>query len=281
MTCAHGRGTPASEDMTPTDEQGAFPDLLKHWRQRSDLSQLDLALRAGVSARHVSFLETGRSRPSQGMALRLASALDIPASERDVLLREAGYAADAVGPAPDALADPDFRRAIDAKLRYHEPFPMLVLDRSYDVVRANEAARWIVSRFVGAVPERWNAMEALFDPDFARPHVEDWEEVAQIVIARVWRESLRDQRGGRIRGLLERLLSAPGVPEAWAEPRTDLGTEPTLPLCLRVDGEVLSFLGTLSVVRAPQNTNAETVLIGSYLPADFVTARVCRSAATA
>ena len=257
-----------------------LPALLRHWRGRRGLSQLALGLRADVSARHISFLETGRSRPSREMVLRLADVLAVSADERDVMLREAGFAPASDGRAADALADPEVARALDAALRYHEPFPMLVLDRAYDVLRANGAARRLVERCAGAgggpwVDGPWNAMEALFDPALLRPFMVDWEATARTAVGRVHRDALKEGPGGRASALLDRLLAAPGVPAAWREPDLTQGSEATLPFRLRAGEDVLSFVGTLSALQAPQNAALGELLVGSYLPADGATEQAC------
>ena len=262
------------------DVNRVFPALLRHWRKRKGLSQFALGLRANVSARHVSFLETGRSRPSLEMVLLLADVLEVPADEQDVMLREAGFAPATVGRAADALADPDVAYSLDAGLRYHEPFPMLVLDRAYDVLRANGAVRRLVSRCAGPTGARWvdgpwNVMEALFNPGLLKSHIVGWEATARIVVGRVYRDALKEGPNGRASGLLDRLLDAPGVPGAWREPDLESGSEATLPFRLRAGADVLSFVGTLSTFRAPQNAALDEVIAASYLPADSATERIC------
>jgi transcriptional regulator with XRE-family HTH domain len=114
-----------------------FGSLMKQWRQRRRLSQLDLAIEADVSSRHVSFIETGRSAPSRAMVLRLADALDVPLREQNQLLVAAGLAPVY---AERSLADPDMagvRDGIDKVLRAYEPYPCLVVDRSWNMVAAN------------------------------------------------------------------------------------------------------------------------------------------------
>src|SRR5579859_3587977 len=116
-----------------------FPALLKHWRNRRGLSQLDLALAADVSPRHVSFLETGRAQPSREMVLRLGATLNVPLREQNGMLRAAGFGEEF--PEPDlAVLPPGVALAIERMMQTHEPYPMTVLDRRYQLLRANQGA---------------------------------------------------------------------------------------------------------------------------------------------
>lgn len=252
-----------------------FPALLKYWRNRRGLSQLDLALTADVSARHISFLETGRSHPSKNMVLLLASTLDIPLRERNTMLREAGFAPAFQEPGIDAL-DPNIEHAIQVLLRQHEPFPMMIVNRSYDVLRMNNAASCMVAMSVGHVPERWNAIRAFFDQEWFRPYVLDWESAARIVIARLHREALQTPNDNRLRDLLDELLDAPDVPEGWRTHDMAYGSEGALHLRLQVNGQVLSFVTTVMAFQAPQNITLEEVRIESYLPSDEATEKMCQ-----
>src|SRR5438874_10205909 len=123
--------------MTVTSPAPRVGDLLRDWRQRRRLSQLDLAVDAEVSARHLSFVETGRSRPSRELVLHLADHLDVPLRDRNSLLLAAGYAPSYRERSLDAGELEPVRRALDKILRGHEPFPAVVVDRRWDIVSAN------------------------------------------------------------------------------------------------------------------------------------------------
>ena len=252
-----------------------FAALLKHWRTRSGLSQLDLALSAGVSARHISFLETGRSQPSREMVLLLGAALEVPLREQNEMLREAGHEPAFDDPSPGLPQDSAIDHALRIMLRHHEPFPMLVLDRWHDVVRANTAMGRLVEHCAGAAPERWNGLHAFFDESLLRPNVLDWEATARTVVARVHREVLRSPGDVRLRRLLERMLDAPGVPAAWKAPDPARGTEGALSVRLRVQDRVLVFVATLTAFQVPQNITVDELRIESYFPADAATERAC------
>ena len=251
-----------------------FPALLKYWRTRRGLSQLDLALTADVSSRHISFLETGRSRPSENMVLLLAATLDVPLRERNTMLREAGFAPAFEEPDLDAL-NPDIEHAIHVMMRQHEPFPMMILDRAYNVLRLNEAAQRMVTLCLGNVPAQWNAMRTFFDPNGFRPFVLDWETTARMALARLHRESLRTRQDNRLRALLDDLLASPGVPESWQSHDLSHGTEGVLSLRFQVGDLALSFVATMMSFQAPQNVTLEEVQIESYFPADQATENAC------
>src|SRR5437899_2869377 len=121
-------------------ETRLFPALLRHWRTRRGLSQLDLAVAGDVSSRHVSFLETGRAQPSREMVLRLGATLNVPLRDQNDMLRAAGFDEAFTEPPLDGGLSPGIARAIDRMLAQHEPYPMTVLDRRYNVLRTNEGA---------------------------------------------------------------------------------------------------------------------------------------------
>src|SRR5216684_3786239 len=194
----------------PRSETRLFPALLRHWRTLRGLSQLDLALAADVSSRHVSFLETGRAQPSREMVLRLATTLSVPLREQNDLLRAAGF--------PDAFAEPGLEggqppgvaQAIDRMLAQQEPFPMTVLDRHYSVLRTNGGGTRLL----------------------ARPFVVDWERVAHAFVSRLHRETLAKPADAGLAALLRSLFEYPDVPEAWRQPDFSTPSDPTLTLRL-------------------------------------------------
>ncbi len=261
-----------------------YPALLKHWRARRGLSQLDLATAADVSARHVSFLETGRAHPSREMVLRLAATLSIPLRDQNALLRAAGF--DDEFPEPgfcEGLSGP-IGLAIERMFAQHEPFPMTVLDRRYDVVRANQGALKLLTRVIAdpaAMPERLNAFHVLFDPRLARSFVVDWDRIAHGMVSRLHREALARPEDTELAALLRSLFEYPNVPEGWRQPDFSQPSEPVLTLRLRTPERELSFLTTLTVFNAPQNVTLEELRIESYFPLDDATARACEALSSA
>jgi transcriptional regulator with XRE-family HTH domain len=259
-------------------ESSLFPALIKHWRTRRGLSQLDLALAADVSSRHVSFLETGRAQPSREMILRLASALSVPLRDQNVLLGAAGYPEMFPEPPVDeGLAGP-VGVVLDRMLAQHEPFPMVVLNRHYDLLRANRGASALLARLI-ADPTRLgapsNVFRILFDPHLIRPFVVDWERVARALLARLHRESLERPSDTGLAALLRSLFEYPDVPQDWKQPDLSLPSEPFLTLRLRRDDLEIAFVTTMTVFSAPQNVTLDELRIESYFPLDEPSRLAC------
>jgi transcriptional regulator with XRE-family HTH domain len=263
---------------------GLFCALLRHHRHRRGLSQLDLALAANVSARHVSFLETGRAQPSREMVLRLGDTLGMPLRDRNEMLRAAGL--DVAFPESHLSDEMPWAidRAIERMLAQHEPFPMVVMDRCYAVLRRNEATRRLLAKVIcdpRALPEPPNLLRALFDPRLARAAVMDWERTARSLLSRVHREALARPGDGDLAAILRSLLEYPDVPRDFRQPELSSPSEPTFVLRLRLDGAELAFLATVTAFSAPQNVTLDELRIESYFPLDADTADVCRSLASA
>ena len=247
------------------------------------MTQLDLALSAEVSSRHVSFLETGRAYPSREMVLVLAASLDIPMREQNALLESAGFSAAFDEPALDAEMEPFISQTIDRMLAQHEPYPMFVLTRTYDVQKANAAASRVLGGMLldpAALPEKPNLMRALFDPKLARTFVVDWEKNARQLLSRLHRESLARPLDVALASLLRALLEYDGVPESFRQPDLSSPSEPVFTLRFRRGGLALSFLATVTAFSVPQNVTLEELRIESYFPLDEATADACKRLAT-
>jgi transcriptional regulator with XRE-family HTH domain len=259
-------------------EGGLFPALLRHHRHLRGLSQLDLAVASDVSSRHLSFLETGRAQPSREMVLRLAGCLSVPMRDQNEMLRAAGF--------PPEFAEPDavnglpafVEQAITRMMQVHEPFPMTLLDRKFDVLRANAGATQLLSSFVldpAALGTTPNGYRLLFDPNLARPFIEDWARVARSLVARLHRDTLLHPTNTEMASLLRSLLEYPDVPDAWRQPDFSQPNEPALILRLRRGSLSLAFLTTLTSFNAPGNVTLEEIAIESYFPLDRETVEAC------
>jgi transcriptional regulator with XRE-family HTH domain len=263
--------------MSKTDGR-VFPALLRHWRSRRGLSQLDLAVAAEVSSRHVSFLETGRAQPSREMVLRLGATLDVPLRDQNEMLRAAGFPPEFGEPSVHDGLPAAIAQAIERMIAVHDPFPITVLDRGYDVLRVNDCGARLLSRFVAEperMPARINVFHLLFDPRLVRPFVADWERVAHGMVARLHREALARASDTALGALLRVLLEYPGVPEAWRQPDFSTPSEPTLTVRLRRDELDLSFLTTVTAFNAPGNVTLDELRIESYFPLDRATEQAC------
>ncbi len=196
-----------------------FPARLVWWRKRRGLSQLDLALAADVSQRHVSFLELDRTRPSREMVLRLAAAMDVPLRHSNELLLAAGFAPVWNETAFDAQTLAPVRDALDFMLQQQEPFPAVVVDRRWNLLLANQGAAALVQFLVGPVEPGTavNLADALVAPDVLRPHLVNWAEVVRFFLRSVEADAAADG-SEQTAALLRRLLGYDGVRAALAVP---------------------------------------------------------------
>ena len=255
-----------------------LPELLKHFRHRRHLSQLALSLEVGTSTRHLSFIESGRAKPSEDLLLRLMRVLGLSLREQNELLRAAGFTARFAEPAVNELPL-EVEWALQRMLQQQEPYPMALLSADYDIVRCNQATQRVFAAFVAdpsataATPHNLFAM--VFDPHMARPFVVDWPAMAHRMVARLYRESLSHQHDTRLSALLDRVLSYPGVDAAWCRPDLSPETGATLNLRLKRGDISVGFLTTLSSFSAPQMVTLEELRIESYFPLDEQTQRWC------
>ncbi|MET7848293.1 helix-turn-helix transcriptional regulator [Streptomyces avermitilis] len=261
----------------PTDK-GVGP-LLRGWRERRRVSQLELALRAGSSARHISFVETGRSRPSEEMVLRLAEHLDVPVRERNALLLAAGYAphypeTPLDDPAMDAL-----RQGVRRLIEGYEPYPALVVDATYDVLAANRG----VAMLLEGVPESLltpplNAMRLTLHPEGLAPRIRNLGEWRGHLLAQMERQ-IALHRSAPLRTLYEEVAAYPApdpVPDAAGEP-AEPAPHFALPLRIEHDGRVLSFVSSISTFNTPMDVTVAELAIETFLPADPATVKYLQS----
>jgi transcriptional regulator with XRE-family HTH domain len=258
--------------MTTVADRPRVGTLLRDWRQRRRMSQLDLALEAGVSARHVSFVETGRSRPSAEMVVQLAEHLDVPLRDRNALLLAAGYAP---AYAQRDLDEPEMgpvRDAIDRVLRGHEPFPAIVVDRHWGLIAANRAVPLLVAGAAAHLTEPpVNVLRLSLHPEGMAPRIVNLGE---------WRAHLLDRLGRQavvsgdpaMFALHEELAAYPGGEPGHA-PDLEAGAI-AVALRLRVDGEELAFISTATTFGTATDVTVSELAIESFFPADERTAEV-------
>lgn len=254
-----------------------FPALLKYWRGRRGLSQLDLALVADVSSRHLSYLETGRAQPSAAMVLRLMAALDVPLRHQNDALIAAGFQAHFPEPPMMALA-PAVLWAMERMLQQQEPFPMTVLTADYRIVKHNRGAQRVFERFA-ADPQRLaqqplDMFALILDPALGRPYVRDWDGVARHMLMRLQRELSRTA-DERLAQLLERALRYPDVDPAWRYPDEQARTYDSLEVWLQRGDLALGFLTTLTAFASPGNVPLDELRFESYFPLDDATRIAC------
>jgi transcriptional regulator with XRE-family HTH domain len=269
MTSPPPRSAPASTEHP-------LGDLLRQWRGVRRMSQMDLALEAGISTRHLSYVETGKARPSRELVALLAGALDMPMRDRNALLVVAGYAP---GYRETPLSDPQMalmRRAIEFILGQQEPYPAFVVNRHWDVLMANQGLLRVFDWLRDGVQPHGNIMRQVFDPADMRPFVENWEEVAGDLIGHLHHEAATDKTS---RALLEEVLAYPDVPAKWE--RRELGAAP-LPLMtvtFKKDDQRLTFFSTLTTFGTSRDITLEELRVECMFPADDETAAFCKALA--
>lgn len=249
--------------------------LLAEYRKTRRLSQLELGLRADVSARHVSFMETGRARPSREMLLRLAEALDLPHRDANILLAAGGYTPVYSQANLDAPEMRPVREALEIMLHNQEPFPATVVDGCFNVLMANRVQLGLFAMLFpdgppsrGPPSGRLNVLELLFDPSGFRPLVANWNAVAGWMLRRLRRELAAFPQPA-LQALYERLLDME-PPADWEQP-TGEPEGPMLTVDLVLQGQSLRMFSTLSRFGTALDVGAEELLVESYFPADEAT----------
>ena len=263
-----------------------FSSTFRQWRRHRKLSQLDLALAADVSQRHVSWLETGRSRPSRQMVIRLSEAMEIPLRERNVLLQCAGFSA-MYG--EKRLEEPGMEPLLDAVnhvLKFYEPFPAVAVDRLWNVKKQNSAAGLLFS--IGGDPatmlERighdgeFNLALLTLHPQGLRPYILNWEQVAPPFIRRLRAEALTSG-DPRLHDTFERYIEMAGPVVLNHSPTEQL--MPVLPLELDIDGLRLSIFSVITTFGTPQDITADELRIEAFYPADPETEQFFRGVGSA
>ena len=251
--------------------------LLRDWRQRRRLSQLDLANEAAVSARHLSFVETGRSRPSPELVMHLAEHLDVPLRERNALLLAAGYAPRYAQTPLDAAEMAPVRDALEVILAGHQPFPAIVVDRHWNLVTANDAAMTLLTD--GIAPDLLeppvNVLRVSLHPDGMAPRIVNFGPWAAHLVDRMRREA--EATGDPVLGELHaELCGYPGV--AGSASAHETVGELFMPLVLRMpDGSELSFFSTVATFGTARDVTVEELSIESFFPADEATAAALRA----
>ncbi|MFD5035480.1 helix-turn-helix domain-containing protein [Streptomyces sp. NPDC058405] len=264
----------------------AVGPLLRDWRRQRRVSQLELALRADSSARHISFIETGRSRPSEEMVLRLAEHLDVPVRERNVLLLAAGYAPRFTETALDDPAMDALREGLGQLLRGYEPYPAVVVDGTYTVVAANRG----IALLMEGLPEKLlapplNAMRITLHPEGLAPRIRNLPEWRGHLLEQMGRQ-LALSRSPALRELYEEVAAYPLPAPRPGAARTEAAAPAdgpaampgfALPMRIEHDGHVLSFVSSISTFNTPMDVTVAELAVETFLPADPATVKYLTS----
>lgn len=257
-----------------------FGHVLRDWRSRRSRSQLALASEAGVSQRHISFLETGRSNPSREMVIHLGVVLDVPLRDRNAMLVSAGFAPVY---AERSIDDPDLadiRHALETMLRAHEPFPAYVIDRHWNLSLANDAAgRLIATLPPSAQLHAGNILRLTMHPDGLRQVTANWEEAAAAVIRRLHREVVENPGDTALADLLDEAMAYPGAPSARQLAEVPSAHDLLIPLTLEQQGVRLSFFTTIATLATPVDITLQELRLETLLPADADTEAALRALA--
>lgn len=255
--------------------QGGLGGLLRYWRDLRGKSQFDVALDTGISQRHISFIESGRSTPSRKRLLDIAHGLDLPLRERNVLLLAAGYAPMYPETPLQALEMQSVVKALQRVLRQHDPYPAVVMDRYWNVVMTNDASPKFFGKFVDmkARPSPRNLLHLMFDPDGMRPFIANWEPVARSLFERIQRESVGHTIDEKTTELTASLLAYPDVNGAWKKPKgfPTASSLPVIPVTFVKDKLALSYFSLITTVGTPQTIAAQELRIECMYPADEAT----------
>jgi transcriptional regulator with XRE-family HTH domain len=256
-------------------------DLLREWRSVRRLSQLDLALEANVSSRHLSYVETGRAQPSRELVSRLAQTLALPLREQNTLLVAAGYAPEY---SETALTAPEMvtaRRAIELILNKQDPYPAIVMNRYWDTLMANKSVARIFGWLLDRPPTQANIMKTFFDPLGVRPYVVNWEECAGDLIRHLHNDLAAAPSNARTIQLMREVLSFPDVPQRWARRQLPAPVPSLSTITYRKGDVFLTFFWTLATFGTPHDVSLDELRIECSFPADEATERFCSELVTA
>jgi len=263
--------------------KSGFGSTLSEWRAVRRLSQLDLALLAGISQRHISFVESGRAQPSRDMIFKLAEALDLPLRARNELFLAAGYAPAYPERRLDLSEMKAAREALELILNHHEPYPAIVMDINWNIFMRNEAASRIVNYCVGADALRQlfpdgmiNFVELMFAPNGLRPHIVNWTHSRAALLRRLRREAAGN--AGSPSETLRRKFDH-DTPRASDISFLEESIDPILPLELRIGDTRLRLFNTFTTFGTPQDVSLQELRIDMSFPADEVTRRFLDAAA--
>jgi len=243
-------------------------DLLRGWRHRRAMSQADLAFEAGISIKHLSYVETGKAVASRDILLQLASALGLSLRDRNALLESGGFARQYGERDLSAPEVADAKRAIDLLLRRHEPFPAIVTDRRWNVLQANRAASRLMTMLLGQerMTRPLNHMRMFLSPDELRPYVENWPKVASALLVRARHEAMAAPLDLALQSTWRELLKLPDLPVAQFNEH-----ETPSPLCevrLRKGDVSVGLIGAVLTLGTPQDVTLQELRVEMFMPAD-------------
>ncbi|PSB03439.1 helix-turn-helix domain-containing protein [Merismopedia glauca] len=257
----------------------SFGTLLRQWRDRRGLSQLDLAITSEVSQRHISFLESGRAKPSRNMVLELAAVLEIPLRQQNLMLTAVGFApihTETDLSAPEMIS---VRKALDFMLKQQEPLPAIVVDRYWNLLLTNEGANRLLTAFINpdrlqnlfCIEGKINLMRVVFHSQGLRPFISNWEEFAPHLLERVHREANSLGESEQSTLLFNELMTYAGVSDLWQT--SNRAAQNTLLLTIHLQREELNwqFFSTIATLGTPYDITLQELRIECLFPANDAT----------
>ncbi len=261
-----------------SNEEITFGNLLKYWRKQRNFSQLDLALASDVSQRHISFLESGRANPSQDMILQLATVLDIPLREQNIMLTTAGFAP--IYSESD-LSSPEFepiRKALDFIMLSQTHSPVLIMDRYWNLIQSNPASQRLINWLINSedlqnffYDGKINLMRLMLHPQGLKPFVVNWKEIASHLIKRIYREAIANGNNEQTMQFYQEFLTYPDVPQLWKLSHSHTWQLPLLTVNFLKDGINLNFFSAIATLGTPHDIMLQELRIETLFPADEVT----------
>ncbi|MCZ8342325.1 MAG: helix-turn-helix transcriptional regulator [Leptospira sp.] len=251
-----------------------FGDNLKFWRKLKKRSQLELALDLGISAKHLSFVETGRSKPSRELVCKIASALKLPLREQNLFLNSAGYNSEFREASLDNSQLSIIKESLERMLENHNPYPAFVINTSYDILMKNTSYSNLVAFLIGKnkAKEFTNVMELTFHPEGLSSVIEDWELISNFLLSRIWDEMI-STGNPKLEILYKKLLEAkPKVPKEPLQSKSEYNL-PVLSLSLSKNKKNLRFFSMITTFGTPLDLTCQELRIESMYPADEATKR--------
>ena len=255
-----------------------FSNMLRQWRSHRHVSQLELAHRAGVSQRHVSFLETGRAKPSKPMVLALAHSLDMPLREQNALLQSAGFNAMFAEGQLDAQSHAMFKQALDAILLHQEPYPALILDGQWNLQLANQAALRFFNLFVDPFealvkmgsPTEFQLIRLCLHEAGMQPYIVNWQELVNSFLGRARRALMANPKHPTLQKIIDEIVEHPLAPADWRQVWST-PPQPTVEMVMSKDGQQYRLFTMLAHFGGPTDITLEELSVELFYPADVAT----------
>jgi transcriptional regulator with XRE-family HTH domain len=265
--------------VTNKGETHSLGTLFKQWRDRRGLSQLDLAVESGVSQRHISFIESGRSKPSREMVLELATVLEIPLRQQNIMLTAAGFAPIHTETDLSAPEMTSVRKAIDFMLHQQEPLPAIVVDRYWNLLLTNNGANRLLTTFIEpnklqtlfCIDGKINLMRVVFHSQGLRPFIANWEEFVGHLLDRLHREINSVGESEQSTSLFDELMSYPGVPNFRNTSNRVAQNTLLLTIHLKKNDIDWQFFSTIATLGTPYDITLQELRIEYLFPADEAT----------